>query len=674
MGPPSSPVPAPPPASADAAAVRAYATTLKDLGNDRFAAGDDDSASALYGKALDACHGSMGDLRCAALCNRAACHLRAKRWRACVADCDAALALDGPRAKALYRRTAEGLGTSRPRPGTTRRFSSSSLGTRTRRSARARPAPAPGDLAEDFDAFSVRVRLAVSSLEDVGVARRAVGPGRTQIFNPTAACACRAARRRAGSSPTATTRRGDAGARPSPGRDAASRTPSAARRRPFHAAGARPLEAGAHRLVVSRRGEELAAAAFDAAAAAAAAALALLGAAPRRAPRLARRLRRDVRRRPVVQGRAPAPARRAGAARDRAGARRAQGGRGAARGAVLVLPGFVDAAEAARIVAAASERGAMGPAREERGGGAAAAAGRTPAAADGRCLSRPRRDGARALPGCAPDRVEVQVVRYGAGERYDNHHDAVASGPDGRGGYGRGRFAPGVDIAARPGDGLLWHNVDEWGRRDERVEHARPAPDPQGSAGRAAAERWARGAHRGAAEPRTPQAGRAVGAGVKWGVNVWLYSRAALQHKALLRVRAPPPVLAALRTFVGDAAPLEPGTYPRDLFKSPQDPTPADAFPTLEAFARAMPPDSRRCVHAGAEISLRCCEGFRDGEARAFSVAEFLSRGRCGGVATALQTVAIDHHVAFKVDGVQVGLGSRPPPRWPPPGGGDDSD
>jgi len=112
MGPPSSPVPAPPPASADAAAVRAYATTLKDLGNDRFAAGDDDSASALYGKALDACHGSMGDLRCAALCNRAACHLRAKRWRACVADCDAALALDGARAKALYRRAraAEGLG------------------------------------------------------------------------------------------------------------------------------------------------------------------------------------------------------------------------------------------------------------------------------------------------------------------------------------------------------------------------------------------------------------------------------------------------------------------------------------------------------------------------------------------------------------------------------------
>jgi hypothetical protein len=165
-----------------------------------------------------------------------------------------------------------------------------------------------------------------------------------------------------------------------------------------------------------------------------------------------------------------------------------------------------------------------------------------------------------------------------------------------------------------------------------------------------------------------------LGSSRPFPAQVWLYSRAALQHKALLRVRAPPPVLAALRTFVDDAAPLEPGTYPRDLFKSPQDPTPADAFPTLEAFARAMPPDSRRCVHAGAEISLRCCEGFRDGEARAFSVAEFLSRGRCGGVATALQTVAIDHHVAFKVDGVQVGLGSRPPPRWPPPGGGDDSD
>ena len=48
--------------------------------------------------------------------------------------------------------------------------------------------------------------------------------------------------------------------------------------------------------------------------------------------------------------------------------------------------------------------------------------------------------------------------------------------------------------------------------------------------------------------------------------------------------------------------------------------------------------------------------------------------GRCAGVAPALQTVAIDHHVAFTVDGVQVGLGSRPPPRWPPPRGGDDSD
>ncbi|EGB02948.1 expressed protein [Aureococcus anophagefferens] len=412
MGPPSSPVPAPPPASADAAAVRAYATTLKDLGNDRFAAGDDDSASALYGKALDACHGSMGDLRCAALCNRAACHLRAKRWRACVADCDAALALDGARAKALYRRAraAEGLGDlaaaardykaflvlePRHKDATERARKVRFRFAMRRRDAAPPPAPAPGDLAEDFDAFSVRVRLAVSSLEDVDVAL--VGPsGPAPNPNLQSDCSVRVSGRAS----------------------AGWFEPDGDYAPPFHAAGARPLEAGAHRLVVSRRGEELAAAAFD----------------------------------------------------------------------------------------------------------------------------------------------------------------------------------------------------------------------------------------------------------------VWLYSRAALQHKALLRVRAPPPVLAALRTFVGDAAPLEPGTYPRDLFKSPQDPTPADAFPTLEAFARAMPPDSRRCVHAGAEISLRCCEGFRDGEARAFSVAEFLSRGRCGGVATALQTVAIDHHVAFKVDGVQVGLGSRPPPRWPPPGGGDDSD
>ena len=87
-----------------------------------------------------------------------------------------------------------------------------------------------------------------------------------------------------------------------------------------------------------------------------------------------------------------------------------------------------------------------------------------------------------------------------------------------------------------------------------------------------------------------------------------------------------------------------------------------------------MPPDDRRCVHAGAAITLRCCVGYRDGERKAFSVAEFLSHGRCGGVATNLQTVAIDNHVAFKVDGVQVGLGSRPPPRWPMPESDDDDD
>ncbi|KAH8092421.1 hypothetical protein JL720_5393 [Aureococcus anophagefferens] len=405
MGPPSSPVPAPPPASADAAAVRAYATTLKDLGNDRFAAGDDDSASALYGKALDACHGSMGDLRCAALCNRAACHLRAKRWRACVADCDAALALDGARAKALYRR--------------------------------ARAAEGLGDLAaaaRDYKAFLV--------------------------LEPRHKDATERARKRA----------------------------------------------------------------------------------PRRAPRLARRLRRDVRRRPVVQGRAPAPARRAGAARDRAGAGELAAASG--RGAVLVLPGFVDAAEAARIVAAASERGAMGPAREERrrrrrrrwtntcgADGAACpglvatalalfpAARRTasrsrssataPASAttttttssrpDGRwrraasifVVLKPRTGGATAFKRLRPRDVRVARAGWRGG-------GARTSAPATARPRQRGARA-GVDIAARPGDGLLWHNVDEWGRRDERVEHAAPRPTQRAGAAAGGAPGAAR-----TAAPRSP--------------------------------------------------------------------------------------------------------------------------------------------------------------------------
>ena len=84
-------------------------------------------------------------------------------------------------------------------------------------------------------------------------------------------------------------------------------------------------------------------------------------------------------------------------------------------------------------------------------------------------------------------------------------------------------------------------------------------------------------------------------------VNVWLYSNAArrgapsfartrplsrglvapqaLQNKAVLRVKAPSAeVFAQLQHFVEDALPLDPGTYPRDLFKSPQDPTPVNAF------------------------------------------------------------------------------------------------
>ena len=181
-------------------------------------------------------------------------------------------------------------------------------------------------------------------------------------------------------------------------------------------------------------------------------------------------------------------------------------------------------------------------------------------------------------------------------------------------------------------------------------------------------------------------------AGEKWGVNIWLYSSASLQNKATLRARAPPKVFAELRKFVVDAGcprppshrrvathpaqaePLDPGTYPRDLFKSPQDPTPRNAFALLAEFAAALPPESSGCRHAGAELCLRCCEGYRDGERRFFSYAEFLSAGRCAGVARALQSVAIDHHVAFKIDGVQVGLGAGPAPRFAPRPRSDSSD
>ncbi|EGB10875.1 hypothetical protein AURANDRAFT_62418 [Aureococcus anophagefferens] len=126
---------------------------------------------------------------------------------------------------------------------------------------------------------------------------------------------------------------------------------------PFHAAGARPLEAGAHRLVVSRRGEELAAAAFDV---------------PPPPPRPLPWARLPAPRRAALLGwldgcgatcvvdrsckvelplprAAPAPPATAPALGELAAAV------DAARGAVLVLPGFVDAAEAARIVAAAHD-------------------------------------------------------------------------------------------------------------------------------------------------------------------------------------------------------------------------------------------------------------------------------------------------------------------------------
>ena len=386
---------------------------------------------------------------------------------------------------------------------------------------------------------------------------------------------------------------------PSPAARRASADARAARRRPFHAAGARPLEAGAHRLVVSRRGEELAAAAFDV---------------PPPRPRPLPWARLPAPRRAALLGwldgcgatcvvdrsckvelplprAAPAPPATAPALGELAAAV------DAARGAVLVLPGFVDAAEAARIVAAASERGAMGPAREERGGGAAAAAARTNTCGrlDGAACPGLVATALALFPGCAPDRVEVQVVRYGAGERYDNHHDVVARGPDGawrraasifvvlqaadaggatafkrlrprdvhvaragwRGGGApdlgpcdrasspAGPLAPGVDIAARPGDGLLWHNVDEWGRRDERVEHAprragprarapgrgRPAARAPGRAARTAAPRSPAPRRRGAPSARASSGASTSGSGPQKGDST------SLQRECFARAR-----------------------------------------------------------------------------------------------------------------------------------------
>ena len=128
-------------------------------------------------------------------------------------------------------------------------------------------------------------------------------------------------------------------------------------------------------------------------------------------------------------------------------------------------------------------------------------------------------------------------------------------------------LAPGVRVKARSGDAIVWHNLDDLGRRDERLEHA----------------------------------GDAVDEGEKWGVNIWLYSCAALQNKATIRARTSKQVMAELKKFVADADSLDPGTFPRDLFKSPQDPTPIDAFPILQrfaqvsdAFGRARSPRSRK--------------------------------------------------------------------------------
>lgn len=505
------------------------------------------------------------------------------------------------------------------------------------------PAPAFGDLAEDFTAFSLRARLGTDTLDGVAV----------EVHGPSGEV-------------TGGWIEADEDYVP-----------------PFHGVGYRPLEAGRHALTVFQRGGELARLAFDVPEAARI---------PRRWARLS-----DSRQRALLDWldgcgatvvvdrmcKVALPLRSfAGADPPPLGAE-LRAALEAATGKVVVLPGFADPAESAALVARFAA-GGLAPAGEEH-------AGAGPRKRTNRSGTIDRSDAPKLVeaalglfPDCDARLVELQIVAYAPGEEYGVHHDVIARAPDGTwrrrtslfvvlqqceaggatafkrllpsdvltpasadwrkddGGlvrHGRARasengpLAPGAVVRAASGDALLWHNVDDRGRRDERLEHA----------------------------------GEPVRAGSKWGVNVWLYSCGALQNKATLRAKAPPEVMAELRRFVVDAEGLAPGNYPRDLFKSPQDPTPRDAFPLLAKFASALPPESRGCVIAGAELCVRCCEGYREGERRAFSYCEFLSAGRIAGVATSLQTIAIDNHIAFKIDGVQVGLGSGPPPRWTQP-------
>ena len=86
----------------------------------------------VYGKALAACHGSMVELRGTLLSNRAACHLKRRRWAPCIEDCTAALELDDARAKA-WSRISRPARTARSRSATrSPRASASARGPATR--------------------------------------------------------------------------------------------------------------------------------------------------------------------------------------------------------------------------------------------------------------------------------------------------------------------------------------------------------------------------------------------------------------------------------------------------------------------------------------------------------------------------------------------------------------
>jgi tetratricopeptide (TPR) repeat protein len=92
-----------------------YASMPKDLaaalrerasGNELFATGDYTAASARYTAALASCPLDERASLVVFASNRAACHLQLRAFEACLADCNAVLAVEPAHVKALLRRGA----------------------------------------------------------------------------------------------------------------------------------------------------------------------------------------------------------------------------------------------------------------------------------------------------------------------------------------------------------------------------------------------------------------------------------------------------------------------------------------------------------------------------------------------------------------------------------------